>query len=272
MNKAFSPTLLMSIKDRITKRVTLPILKKMVDFLSRRIEKRIQGYVSQGWKAKSLNDFQNWLIDLPDDLSPMDSATMDSCDLYTLLSEFSALRQEIKLQNREQHRAIRTLSETLDEYQKTSELFKNRSEGIALLEDRIRETSIEDSEKRTVIPFLDMRDALSRGYISSKRIAENKSMLRPAPKGIESAVEGYAMAIRRFDRALASVDIFPLACKGKPFNPKTMKAVGIKSIEGIQNGIVVEELLTGFVRKNEVIRFAEVTVNKHSSADKTSNA
>jgi molecular chaperone GrpE (heat shock protein) len=269
MDKQLSPTLLMSIRDRMTKRITLPILKKMVDFLTRRIEKRIKGYVSQGWKAKTLNDFQDWLINLPDDLSPMQTAAMDSCDLYTLLSEFSTLRQEIKLQNREQHRAIRTLAETLDEYQKTSELFKNRSEGIALLEERIRETSVQDSEKRTVIPFLDMRDALSRGLISSRRIAENKSLLRLPPKGIESAIEGYEMAIRRFDRALASVGIFPLACKGKPFDPKTMKAVDIKSVEGIQNGMVIEELLTGFVRKNEVIRFAEVTVNKSEPIGKT---
>ncbi|MBF0450897.1 MAG: nucleotide exchange factor GrpE [Candidatus Magnetomorum sp.] len=262
MKKNVSPTIIMSIRDRMTKRVTLPVLKKMVDFLTRRIEKRIEGYVSHGWKAKTLADFQEWLLDLPDTLSPTQSATMDACDLYTILCEFSSLRQEIKLQNREQHRAIRTLAETLDEYQKSSELFKDRSEGIALLEERIRATSIQDSEKRTVMPFLDMRDALSRGYASSKRIADNKSLLRPAPKGIESTIEGYEMAIRRFDRALASVDIFPLACKDKLFDPKTMKAVGSKSIEEMSDGMIVEEMLTGFVRKNEVIRFAEVVVNK----------
>jgi len=262
MNKKAYSTIFSSIQDRITKRFTLPVLKKMQEFITRRIEKRLEGYVSSGWKAKALADFQNWLVDLSDDASPSQVATLDTCDLYTVLSEFSALRQEIKLQNREQHRAIRTLAETLDEYHKTSELFKDRSEGIALLEERIRTSSVQDSEKRTVIPFLDMRDALSRGLDSSKRIFENKSILRPMPKGIESAIEGYEMAIRKFDRALASVQIFPLECIDKTFNPKTMKALGTKNIKGVKDGIVVEEMLTGFVRKNEVIRLAEVVVNK----------
>lgn len=262
MKKNFTPGVFSSIRDRFTKRVTLPVLKKMVEFLTRRVEKRVQGYVSSGWKAKSLSDFQDWLIDLPEDLSPTQSATLDSCDLYTILSEFSALRQEIKMQNRAQSRAINTLSETLDEYERTSNLFKERTEGIALLEERIRTTSIQASEKRTVMPFLDMRDALVRGYDSCKRISENTSLLRPSPKGIESIIEGYEMAIRRFDRALASVDIKPLECFGKPFDPKTMRAVGTKSVKDYADGIVVEEMLTGFIRKQEIIRLAEVTVNK----------
>jgi molecular chaperone GrpE (heat shock protein) len=262
MKKKSTPGVYSSIRDRITKRVTLPVLKKMVDFLTRRIEKRVEGYVSSGWKAKTLSDFQNWLIDLPDDLSPTQSATLDSCDLYTLLSEFSALRQEIKIQNREQSKAIKTLSQTLDEYERTSHLFKKRTEDIALLEERIRTSSIEASEKRTVMPFLDMRDALVRGYQSCKKISDNSSLIRPAPKGIESIIEGYEMAIRRFDRALASVDIKPLKCIGKPFDPKTMRAVSTKTVNEYAEGIIVEEMLTGFVRKQEIIRLAEVTVNK----------
>jgi molecular chaperone GrpE (heat shock protein) len=262
MNNNHSPGVFSSMRDRFTKRVTLPVLKKMVDFLTRRIDKRVQGYVSSGWKEKSLSEFQNWLIDLPDDLTPAQSATLDTCDLYTLLSEFSALRQEIKLQNREQNRAIKTLSETLNEYEKTSNLFKERTQDIALLEERIRTSSIQASEKRTVIPFLDMRDALMRGYKSCKRINESSSLLRPSPKGIESIIEGYEMAIRRFDRALASVDIKAMKCIGKPFDPQTMRAVGTKTVDGYDDGIVVEEMLTGFIRKQEIIRLAEVTVNK----------
>jgi molecular chaperone GrpE (heat shock protein) len=251
-----------SIRDRITKRVTLPVLKKMVEFLTRRIDKRVQGYVSNGWKEKSLSDFQNWLIDLPEDLTPSQSATLDSCDLYTILTEFSTLRQEIKFQNREQNKAIKTLAETLEEHEKTTQLFKERTQDIALLEERIRTTSIQASEKRTVMPFLDMRDALMRGYNSCKQMNENTSLLRPAPKGIESIIEGYEMAIRRFDRALASVHIKPIECIGKLFDPKTMRAVGTKSVKDQTDGIVVEEMLTGFIRKQEVFRLAEVIVNK----------
>jgi len=265
MKKNYSPGVFSSIRDRFTKRVTLPILKKMVDFLTRRIDKRVQGYVSSGWKAKTISDFQNWLIDLPEDLTPAQSATLDSCDLYTILTEFSSLRQEIKLQNREQNKAIKTLAQTLDEYEKTTRLFKERTKDIALLEERIRTESVQTSEKRTVMPFLDMRDALVRGYNACQQMSENTSLLRPSPKGIESIIEGYEMAIRRFDRALASVDIKPIKCLDQPFDPKTMRAVGTKTIEEYADGIVVEEMLTGFIRKQEIIRLAEVTVNTINS-------
>ena len=50
----------------------------------------------ENWKQKALVDFKNWLDDLPDTQPVAEDPHMDACDLYTLLSEFSALRQEIR--------------------------------------------------------------------------------------------------------------------------------------------------------------------------------
>ena len=126
------------------------------------------------------------------------------------------------------------------------------------LEENIRKSC----EKRTVLPFLEVRDALARGLGASKTIAASKSFFRPAPKGIESVAEGYEMALRRMDRAMASVNIIPVETVGNRFDPKTMKAVDKKGVSGMEKGMVVEELLTGFVRGQEVLRTAEVVVSE----------
>jgi len=249
-------------KDSIHKRITLPLLKRIIEFLYLIANKIIAGYVYTDWKEKTLNDFKCWLIDLPDDIPASQSATLDSCDLYTILGEFSSLRQEIRIQNREQAKAIKTLSSFIESYKDTYELFKDRTKEIANLEDRIKLSTEKESEKRMAIPFLDMRDALVRGLKASKNIIESKSILRPIPKGFEGTIEGYEMAIRRFDRALSSVGILPIKTVGNQFDPKTMRAIEKRSVPEINEGEVIEELLSGFLFGEEVLRTAEVVVNE----------
>ncbi len=258
--------------DKIDKNLILPLIKHLVDFLSKRIEPEIKDESLFDWKKKALDDFVFWLKDLPDSPPPGEGTTMDSCDLYTLLSEFSALRQEIKMQNREQNKTLKALNPLIDAYkdsanlfqdsaklfQKSADFFKNRSKGLAELEERIRRSS----EKKTVMPFLDIRDALIRGHKASLAAAESKSFFRRRCQEIEGIIEGYEMAIRRFDHTLALFDIHPVKTIGEPFDPKTMKAVDKGSNPEMEKGVVIEERISGFVREDEVLKTAEVVVNE----------
>ena len=240
----------------------LPWMIRGGEYLRKKIESRIRKYhLVYDWKEKAFEDFSAWLSALPEKpatekLTTGESATMDSCDLFTLLSEFTALRQEIRIQNREQDKTLSTLTGFIEAFQETSNLFKDRTRALSELEENIRKSS----EKRTVLPFLEVRDALVRGLGASTAIAASKSFFRPAPRGIEGVVEGYEMALRRMDRALTSVNVMPVETVGKRFDPKTMKAVDKRSASGLENGMIVEELLTGFVRGQEVLRTAEVVV------------
>ena len=82
------------------------------------------------------------------------------------------------------------------------------------------------------------------------------------PKEMTSVIEGYDMAVRRFDRALAAVGIHPVNARGKPFDPATMRAVDTCSRTDMEKGLVAAEPFCGFVRGEEVIRTAEVVVNQ----------
>ncbi len=209
------------------------------------------------WKAQALSDFSAWIEDLPDTPPAGDQATMEACDLFTLLSEFSALRQEIKMQNREQHRTTRNLSEINEAFSRSMVLFEKSIDGIDRLSEQIRR----ETEKQAVFPFLDVRDALLRGFRAAKTALDRKRWYRPLGKGLIGIVEGYEMAIRRFDRALSQSGISPVPALGQPFDPVTMKAVARRTDPDKGPGIVIEEHVGGFTRGEELLRPSEVTVN-----------
>ncbi|MBF0210169.1 MAG: nucleotide exchange factor GrpE [Desulfamplus sp.] len=211
------------------------------------------------WKVTALEDFKKWLSEIPSEDPPALTATPDTCDLYTMLSEFIALRQEIKIQTKEQNRTINALNSVkgvTDEYGEIYTLFKEKTNQIAQLEQNIRMSS----EKKSASCFFDVRDALERGYRESVEMANRTGFFRRPPKDIHKICEGYEMAITNFDKALSIMDIEPIQSDKMPFNPETMKIVETRDIIGIENGTVVETLSGGFVRGREVLRFAKVII------------
>ncbi|MEI6262218.1 MAG: hypothetical protein WCR46_20230, partial [Deltaproteobacteria bacterium] len=76
----------------------LPWMIRAVGYLRKKIENRIRKYsLVYDWKEKAFEDFSAWLSSLPEKPVSGESVAMESCDLFTLLSEFTALRQEIRI-------------------------------------------------------------------------------------------------------------------------------------------------------------------------------
>ena len=261
MPKFYIGKLVKRVKRCIVNNVLLPLMKWISRFLSARINacgSDTAEVSSSKWKEKVLEDFKTWMTELPEEMPIDRKVDMDSCDLYTLLMEFTALRQEIKFQNREQNNTLRIQQSFVDSLKETLKLLKDRTSKLESLEERIRLVS----EKKAVLPFLGIRDGLIRGLKAAKVTAATKRLFIRPPQGIEGIVEGYKMALRRFDRALSYVGIIPVTAVDQPFDPTTMRAVGQGSDQQKEAGIVIEEQVGGFVRQDEVIITAEVIVNK----------
>ncbi len=208
------------------------------------------------WKQQAMDDFGAWLTALPDE-RPDGEPGLEACDLYTVLAEFAALRQEIKLQNRQQRTAVRDQETLTERLQAIGERFEERIVHLDQLHDALRR----DIEVKVVLPFLDIRDALVRGEAAARKSAQARGFWRRPPKGIDAVVEGYAMALRRFDRSLALLGVAPIATVGQPFNAACMRAVDKRWNADKAPGLVVEEILGGFMRGGEILREAEVVVN-----------
>jgi molecular chaperone GrpE (heat shock protein) len=241
------------------RKLLIPGVRRIDRYLSNKLRKWADAEPPlPEWKEKSLEDFAAWLREIPDSPPPGDSPAPESCDLFTLLSEFSALRQEIRLQTREQSKSLGILSDLETAYRRTADLLADRSERLSAWEAEVRK----EGEKRGILPFLEVRDALSRGLAAGIEVAGSKRYFRPPPAGIQGVVEGYEMAIRRFDAALAQAGIRIVATVGLPFDPKSMRAVALGAEPGKPPGIVLSERLAGFARGDEILRTAEVVVNE----------
>ena len=103
---------------------------------------------------------------------------------------------------------------------------------------------------------------VARGLDAATGLREPRGLFRRAPRGIAGVVESYELALRRVDRMLSRFGVERLKTTGHPFDSRTMQAMEVRRVEQAGHGVVVEELLSGFTREGDVLRLADVAVNR----------
>ena len=86
------------------------------------------------WRQRALDDFRQWLdaaVEQPPGDGEPEAADHDLRDLF---AEFAALRQEIRLQNREQARAGRELAAAAERFDATAGQVERGDETLAAFE------------------------------------------------------------------------------------------------------------------------------------------
>ena len=245
-----------------------------------RLDAAAQAAGSHGdWKRQAQEQFAQWLDEL--DAAPGVAAEQEAdpgaapCDLHTLFAELAALRQEVRLQNREQSRAGRELAGAAARYEAIDRVLGRRDEELAAFEQRVARTA----ENRCLLPVLELRDALVRGGEAAVRLRKAGSkgrkrrrkrarkLWRRMQPGIAGVVEGYELAVRRCDRMLAQLGVHGVQALGARFDGRTMHAVATRRVkQQEEEGVVVEEYVSGFVRDGAVLRLAEVAVGRRQDA------
>lgn len=80
-------------------------------------------------------------------------------------------------------------------------------------------------------------------------------------KDYESLAKGVEMIFRQFEQILDSEGVKAIAAVGEPFNPEFHQAIMQVDSEEYEEGIVVEEVLKGYMMKDKVLRPAMVKVS-----------
>ncbi len=209
-------------------------------------------------RARILADFSRWLDELPERMGDGGDDDQPDPDMRDIFAEMAALRQEVRIQNREQSKTGRELAQAAERYDTMFALIKRHSEDLAAFEKRIARKS----ENTCLRSFLEVRDALDRGLEAAIAMRGRHGLFRRPPRGIRGVAEGYEIAIRRFDRLLSQFGVQRLRTTGQPFDARTMRAMETRHDSEAESGIVVRELLSGFVRDGEILRLADVAVNR----------
>lgn len=202
-------------------------------------------------KNELLEDFQKFL-----EQSKLDSlVTNEKPDLNALLTEMTVLKTEVKAESRQFKTSLDTLSGAL------TTLEDERVENIQNLEKRHIEMM-----RVILLDFIDLYDrlVLAGDVLQSYQPVDSlfKHSRQKDVQFINGFKQGQQITIKRFEQLLQKQHVYPIDCIGKVFDPETMCAVDTASFAEIENGIVMDELRKGFVIHDQVLRIAEVRVNK----------
>ena len=217
-------------------------------------------------RQRLLATVQTWLDDLdqpepaPSGLAPdVLSSPEPVPDLFSLLSQLSALTRETRLQGRATSRLHTELGQALDR------LTEQAAQSQPAAADHTRQLGQARREARTelVSELLEVRDHLGRNLNEAERRLASLSGLR-ARLGqrpvLEALVEGARLARERLDDLLRRLDVYEIGCLNTPFDPSLMRATAVSHTTGAAPGTVVAVIRPGYTCNGQVLRFAEVEV------------
>jgi len=207
---------------------------------------------------KLLEDFQRYLQQ-----DQLESLIADEQpDLNTLLAELMELKTEVKAQSRQFKNTLDSLSSALNMAQDNNKMLASE-----LLEQTEKQEQQQSEFVRLML--LEMVDIYGR-LITGVNVLQNyqpvKALFKPSRKKdvrfIGRFKEGQLMTIKRFEQLLQNYQVREIECIGKLLDPVTMTAVETGNDPKHLNGIVLEELRKGFLFQDQILRLAEVKVNK----------
>lgn len=181
-------------------------------------------------------------------------------DAFSLLAELTALKTEVKRESRQ-------VKEALDQFRAVFSTLESGHAALAReLESRraAEKTLRRETLRPLLLQLLELRDRLEAGLAmetSPARPLLGRLLHRPDPRLAEFR-QGQAMTLRRLDRILGDYRVQPLEVLDRPLDPHTMRVVEVESRADRTQGVVTGELRKGFFWDDELLRPAEVKVNK----------
>jgi molecular chaperone GrpE len=185
-------------------------------------------------------------------------------DLHTLLAEMAALKSEVRLQSRQ-------FKSALDELRGYGERLNAHNQRLEQELARAREHNRDvrrQAERKVLLELIDLHDRLHAGAQAAARSTPSRlaRWLQPGPaRLIERLAEGQALTLARAEQALERLHVRAIDAVGQRLDPERMRAVAVESDQHAPDGIVLREARRGFLHDGELLRAAEVVVNKKAS-------
>lgn len=183
-------------------------------------------------------------------------------DLYTLLGELAALKNEVRIESRQ-------VKAALDQFRGLTEPLQTGQAALQSEITHLREAhrhAAREALRPVLLELLEMRDRMTTGLESktdqklSKRLF--KRLCRQEQDLLAAWRTGQEMTLRRLDQLLASQSVVPIDLLNRPLDPRLARAVRMESHQGVAHGVVVAELRKGFYWQGVVLRPAEVVINQ----------
>lgn len=183
-------------------------------------------------------------------------------DLTALFSDLAGLKTEVKAESRQFKASLDALSAAVDTLKTDNQSLAN---ALAAASEREQQHG-HAVERAMLLELVDIYDRFSEGFKALQNYRPVDSLFNHSKKQdirfIESFARGQEITLKRLEQVLHRRRVQGIDCVGKPFDAHTMSTVDIGSDPQFANGVVLEELRKGFLFAGEVLRLAEVKVNK----------
>jgi len=204
-------------------------------------------------KTELLQAFQTYLED-----AQTEYGTAEQTDLYSLFTEMAALRNEVKTESRH-------FKSALDEFKNVFTILQESQDTLRKTLDRNAEENrrqLQQAQRSMLLDILEVYDRLLAGVEALHGYTPSFWSGKGQTSFIDRMHEGQQMTVRRLEQLLARYQVQAIEVLNQPLDPHRMKVVETVSYPNYANGWVVEELRKGFIWEEQILRLAEVKVNK----------
>lgn len=184
----------------------------------------------------------------------------ENIDLHTLFAEMAALKNEIRLESRQ----FKTM---LEEMRGFGDALQGQNERLTRDLERAREQTASvgrQAERALLLDLIDLHDRLKAG-VDAGAARQPGWLARLIPGEVRfahSLAQGLALTLQRVNDVLARYRVMPIDVIGRALDPHLMRAVEVESVPDKPDGLVLRETRRGFFYGDELLRAAEVIVNK----------
>jgi molecular chaperone GrpE len=224
--------------------------------------------VDDNTKQALLSRFQTYLDtaelepELPDEPD-------EAADLYSVFVELAGLRSEVRTESR-------LVKDALDQFRAVFAALEASQAGVQQDLDRARadaRAQVQAALKPLLLDVIDLRDRLLAALKLSAPPPPAPPTWRfwrrqtpPAASG-ENWQEGLRITLRRLDQVLLDRRVVPVPMLGQPLDPRRARVVATSADSTAPDGIVIEEVRSGFLWEDQVLRTADVIVSKTPKGD-----
>jgi len=212
--------------------------------------------VDDSTKQALLGRFSDWL-DAAEDAQVPPEEPAPATDLYSLFVEMAGLRSEVRTESR-------IVKEALDQFRGVFDTLRASQATVQQELERTRATL-----QPLLLDVIDLRDRLlaalkfgrpaRTGWLD--RLLRRRVLRGNASRG-EAWQEGLRLTLQRLDQVLLARRVVALRLEGRPFDPRHARVVATMADSAAPDGTVIEEVRTGFLWDDQVLRTAEVIVSK----------
>ena len=213
-------------------------------------------------KQALLGRFSAWLDTLDAAAAPPEERG-EAADLYSVFVELAALRSEVRTESR-------LVKDALDQFRGVFGTLQASHATLQRELDRARADTADQAQavlRPLLLDVIDLRDRLGAALAlaAAVRPSWRDRLLRRSVSGGAAWQEGLRMTVRRLDQVLLERGVAAMQLLGRPFDARLARVVGTAADAAVAAGIVTEEVRTGFLWHDQVLRTAEVMVSKGNS-------